>query len=240
MLLLMAPFFYEDLGANNVALGYQYGDPAAPATGTREVIDLTSDALLPDVGPAALWGFTQPSPSNVLIGLSIPGHGMGIGLQDMLTTETDAAFITLASKLNTLKALNDVLDAQMAGFQSQLDLLKSLNVFPIVGEENGALSNNAFEWSHGNGSVGTDIGVVVPFDCELVFATFNADTFGTSVSIHIRKNNVGVTTPLFTTNNSTVIITPILFEKDSLLSYQTAVVTGTNTDARVTAWLRPI
>lgn len=124
--------------------------------------------------------------------------------------------------------------------QSQIAALSQRLIFPIVAEENGPLSNNAFEWSHGNGSVGNDIGVVIPVDCELVFATFNADVFGTSVSIHIRRNNVEVTTPLFTSNNSTVIIPPILFEKDSLISYRTAVVTGTNTDARITAWMRPI
>ena len=157
-----------------------------------------------------------------------------------VTEKTDDAAVLLASKLNTLHTAFELLEVQVSEFQAQLDLLKSLNVFPIIGEENGNLSNNAFEWSHGNGSTGNDIGVVVPFDCELIFATFNADIFGTSVSIHIRRNNVGVTTPLFTSNNSTVVIPPILFAKDSLVSYQTAVVTGSNTDARITAWMRPV
>jgi len=234
MLLVMAPFFYEDVGANNVALGYQYGDPAAPATGTREVIDLTSEALLPDVGAAALWGFTQPSPSNVLIGLSIPGHGMGIGLQDMLTTETDAAFITLASKLNTLKALNDVLDAQVQAMAAKL-------VFPIWAEENGGMANGAFEWSWGNGAVGTDIGIPVHQRCELVSATFNADTFGTSISIHVRRSNASVELPLFTSQDSVVnFANPVVFEAGDLVSFQTGVVTGTFTDSRICAWFRII
>ena len=151
---------------------------------------------------------------------------------DGVAEKSDDAVMVLTSKLNTLYAAFNLLEAQV-------DLLKSLNVFPIVGEENGNLSNNAFEWSHGNGSVGNDIGVVIPLRCELVFATFNADIFGNSVSIHIRRNNVGVTTPLFTSNNSTVIIPPITFEKDSLVSYQTSVVNGQTTDARITAWMRP-
>ena len=65
MLLLMAPFYFDDPGAANVALDYTYGDPVALTTGTNPDVSST-DQPIPDTSPAAFWGFTNPAESAFL------------------------------------------------------------------------------------------------------------------------------------------------------------------------------
>jgi len=131
--------------------------------------------------------------------------------------------------------------ADVKSLQSQIDALSQRLTFPIWAEENGGLQNNGEEWSFGNGATGNDIGIIVPMACELVSATFNADVFGTSVSIHVNKNNVSVEEPLFTSQNSTVDFTnPVVFQPGDLVSFQTGTLVGSTTDARICAWLRII
>ena len=128
-----------------------------------------------------------------------------------------------------------------SALQQQIDHLRSINKFPIWAEENGALSADAFEWSWGNGATGSDIGIPVDGRCELISASFNADVFGTSVSVHINRENQSVELPLFTEQNQVITFAnPVVFEHRNLVSFRTGVVNGTFTDARVTAWLRPI
>ena len=50
-----------------------------------------------------------------------------------VTTKTDDSFSVLSSKINTLKAAFDILDAQVAAISSR-------TIFPIWAEENGALA----------------------------------------------------------------------------------------------------
>ena len=151
-----------------------------------------------------------------------------------VTDKSDNAVAVLSSKLNTVKAMVDILDAQVAALSQRL-------IFPIWAEESSALQNNGEEWSFGNGATGNDTGIIVPMACELVSATFNADVFGTSVSIHVNKNNVSVEEPLFTSQNSTVNFTnPVVFQPGDLVSFQTGTLVGNTTDARICAWLRII
>ena len=151
-----------------------------------------------------------------------------------VTDKTDDAAVLLATKLNTLHAAFEILEGQVTALAQRL-------TFPIWAEENGGLQNNGEEWSFGNGATGNDIGIIVPMACELVSATFNADVFGTSVSIHVNKNNVSVEEPLFTSQNSTVNFTnPVVFQPGDLVSFQTGTLVGSTTDARICAWLRII
>ena len=151
-----------------------------------------------------------------------------------VTDKTDDAAVLLASKLNTVKAMVDILDAQVAAMAQR-------TIFPIWAEENGALASNAHEWSWGNGATGNDIGIPVPVRCELISASFNADVFGNSVSVHVKKNNSSIELPLFNSQNSVVSFSsPVVYEIGDLVSFQTGTVSGQNTDARICAWFRTI
>lgn len=77
MLLLMAPFYYEDVGSTNVVTGYEYADPVAPTSGTNADLSPTTDLPLPDTSPAVFWGFTQPALSAVDPSVNVPGFGPG-------------------------------------------------------------------------------------------------------------------------------------------------------------------
>ena len=179
-----------------------------------------------------------------------------------VTENTDDAVVLLTSKLNTVYAAFEQLEAQLMaangrsdqietdlgslaelidGQADTLDTLAQNQLFPIWAEESGAMANNAFEWSWGNGAVGTDIGVPVSQRCQLVSATFNADAFGTSISVNINRNNTSVELPLFEGQNDLVNFTnPVVFEAGDLVSFRTGVVTGSYTDSRVCAWFRVI
>jgi len=172
------------------------------------------------------------------------------------TEKTDDAVVLLTSKLNTVYAAFEQLEIQLQDANTRIDeieefRLDSLDVqvamlaqnqlFPIWAEESGAMSNDAFEWSWGNGAVGTDIGVPVGQRCELVSATFNADAFSTSISVHINRNNTSVELPLFNGQNGLVNFTnPVVFEAGDLVSFRTGTVTGSYSDSRVCAWFRVI
>ena len=151
-----------------------------------------------------------------------------------ITEKSDDAVVLLTSKLNTLKGMFDVLDAQVQS-------LSQLTVFPIWAEENGPMATDAYEWSWGNGAVGTDIGVPVAIDCEMFACTLNADVFGTSASMRIERNGIDVATPLFTANNELVTeVTPVLYSAGDRVSFRTGTVTGSFTDGRICAWFRSV
>lgn len=118
-------------------------------------------------------------------------------------------------------------------------ILNGFTVFPIWAEENGGLDNNAFEWSYGNGATGASIGVPLGTDCELFALSFNAETFGTSVSFNLQKNQTTEATVNFVANNTALLLpTPVPFALGDLYGVQTNTVNGGMTDARVIAWFR--
>ena len=117
-------------------------------------------------------------------------------------------------------------------------ILNGFTIFPIWAEENAGLANGQFEWSWGNGATGTDIGIVIPFDCELFATSFNADAFGTSVSIDTLLNGTAVETSTFTSQDAFVNFTPVVVTAGDRIHFQTNTVVGTTTDARICAWLR--
>ena len=142
---------------------------------------------------------------------------------------------------DNLEATMQEIGADVKLLKSQIAALSQKLIFPIWAEENGPMANNAFEWSWGNGSVGSDIGVPVSQRCELVSATFNADAFGTSISVNVNRNNTSVELPLFNGQSGLVNFTnPVVFEVGDLVSFRTGVVTGSYTDSRVCAWFRVI
>jgi len=156
-----------------------------------------------------------------------------------VSEKTDDALAVLASKTNIVKAMADLLDAQ-------LQLLKP--TFSIWVEENGQMGTNAYEWSYGNGATGSDIGCPFPFACELFAITFNCDSFvsGASAGINIRRKAVAATgsgsivgSGMFTTQNGRHdFATPIQFAADEMVIVQTGAVVPTITDARVFMWFR--
>lgn len=110
-------------------------------------------------------------------------------------------------------------------------------IFPIWAEENATLANGEAEWSFGNGSTG-QVGIAMGINCELFAISFNAETFGTSVSVDIERNGSSVTTPNFISNNQVIAITAIPYDQGDLCSFVTNTVSGTTTDARICAWFR--
>ena len=134
----------------------------------------------------------------------------------------------------------DILNAQVAAQAAALSALSARNVFPLWAEENGPLSANAYEWSWGNGSVGSTIGGVVPVACELIYSTFNSEVFGNSIGIQIERNGSTVATPVFNQNNSVVTVAaPIAFAAGDRASFRTGTLNGGFPDARIFTWFRP-
>jgi len=117
-------------------------------------------------------------------------------------------------------------------------------IFPIWAEENGGIANGAYEWSFGNGATGNDIGIPIAVDCTLFAASFNADVFGTSVSMNLIRRRAGVNTTIqtstFTANNTVDNFTPIEFLAGDTIVFQTNTVVGGTTDARICAWFREV
>jgi hypothetical protein len=111
--------------------------------------------------------------------------------------------------------------------------------FPIWAEESVAMTSAGNrEWSYGNGSVG-NIGIVLPFDCVVEFATFQAEIFGTSINLDIQKNGADTGVITFTGGQDSVeLANPISFSAGEMIGFRTTGTVGTYTDGRVTAWLR--
>lgn len=111
-------------------------------------------------------------------------------------------------------------------------------IFPIWAEENGGLSGtNNTQWSFGNGATGA-IGVTLGLDCELFALTLNAQAFGTNVVMNVLNSGSQVTQQTFTANNQFINLTAIPFNAGDYVGFATQSVSGTTTDARVTAWFR--
>lgn len=116
-------------------------------------------------------------------------------------------------------------------------VLNGFTIFPIWAEESGGLSNNNSQWSFGNGSVG-NIGITIPFDCELFAATLNAEIAGTSVSIDIFRDATVIGTPVFNGANDSVNFTPVPYTAGQRVEFRTNTEIGNYTDVRVCAWFR--
>ncbi len=135
----------------------------------------------------------------------------------------------------------DRIKAAIDEIANDIKSLRQKTIFPIWAEENGALASNTYEWSWGNGATGNDIGIPVPVACEFFASSFNADAFGTSVSMIIEKNGTSIATPLFASNNTVFTeLTPVQFAAGDRVSFKTGTVVGTITDARICAWFRTV
>lgn len=114
-------------------------------------------------------------------------------------------------------------------------------IFPIWAEENGAIANNAYEWSWGNGATGSAIGIVVPLACELFAVSVNAEVAGTSMTMRTEKNGADAHVSTHAGANSTVDLpTPVEFAAGDRVSFRTGTLTGSFSDVRVCAWFRVI
>lgn len=113
------------------------------------------------------------------------------------------------------------------------------NLFCIWAEENGGIQNNGAEWSFGNGAVGATIGIPVAVDCQLVAVTFNAETFGTSLTMSMQRNASTVYTSNHASNNSVdTLVTPVDYDAGDTIVFRTGTLTGAFSDCRVCAWFR--
>ena len=117
-------------------------------------------------------------------------------------------------------------------------ILNGFTVFPIWAEENGGIASGQSEWSYGNGATGAAIGIVLPFDCEVLAVTLNAETSGTDASIDIVINGIPQNTSSFTAANGFNNITAVPIVAGDRITFRTNTVNGTWSDVRVCAWLR--
>ena len=113
----------------------------------------------------------------------------------------------------------------------------------IWAEDNGpasATDNTGNEWSFGNGSVGS-IGIPLAESWEIYAVTFDAETFGTSVSIDVVNRNGGAVLHSFTANSDNyfeTLVTPVSVSAGDTLGFDTTATSGTSTDIRAAVWLR--
>lgn len=156
-------------------------------------------------------------------------------IEETITDVTDLSFDT-NTRLCSLSYRQENENVSSRSFT-----LPYYTYFPIWAEENGPLASNTNEWSYGNGATGVNIGIVLPFDCEITHMTMNAETAGTSVGMNILNNSAVADTVTFTGANDVVTLaTPIQFTAGQRYNIQTGVETGAYTDVRVCAWFRGI
>ena len=131
-------------------------------------------------------------------------------------------------------------DAKIAAYLAANPPENTKPLFGIWAEENGGLAGTQYEWSFGNGAVGSNIGVVLGHDADLEAVTFNAETFGTDIQMRFARNGVTQTTQTFTANNQAITLgSPISYFAGDRVSFQTgAVINGTFSDAHVCGWFR--
>lgn len=114
-------------------------------------------------------------------------------------------------------------------------------LYAIWAEENATLANNAYEWSWGNGATGTTIGIPIAVESDLIAVSFNAETFGTSLTMEIHRNGSNQYNASFPSNNSVdTLVSPVRYTVGQRLSFRTGTLVGSFTDARVCAWLREV
>lgn len=112
-------------------------------------------------------------------------------------------------------------------------------VFPIWAEENAGISNGQREWSFGNGATG-DIGIVVPFDAQIIAVSYNADTAGTNSEVAVVINTstqIATTGPQSGEDGFNLLGSPVSISAGDRLGFQT-ITGGGASDVRVCAWLR--
>ncbi len=171
------------------------------------------------------------------------------GLQTSQSTQ-DTAIALNTAKVSADGPVSTHSDVDTAGVQTgdQLEfdganwvpksILNGFTIFPIWAEENGGISNNQYEWSWGNGATGAGIGIVIPFNCELFAVSFNAENFGTSVSIDTELDGVAANLSTFLTSSAFQNFTPVAVTAGQRLGFRTNTVNGGTSDVRVCAWLR--
>jgi hypothetical protein len=145
--------------------------------------------------------------------------------------------ISTHSDVNTAGAIVGDLFGFNGSNWGPVSILNGFTIFPIWAEENGGLTNGNTQYSYGNGAVGV-IGIVIPFDCEIFAVTFDAETFGTSVSVDTRLNGSTVNTSNFTAAQQFQNITAVPVTAGQRISFATNTVVGAANDVRVCAWLR--
>ena len=112
------------------------------------------------------------------------------------------------------------------------------NFYPIWAEESGALNNNAFEWSYGNGDEAPITqGIPIPVSGEL-FAVGVSLVGATSSTINVLINGavVATTNPYTGTGSAiTTLLTPVRVSPGDLINFQTSIAGGAN-EGKVVAW----
>lgn len=117
----------------------------------------------------------------------------------------------------------------------------------IFGEEsaNLSLSGNGYQFSYGNGAVGT-IGIPVPIDCVATKLLWQAELFGTSCTIALYKGFTTTNTPSSTGQSISITgvqhglvqtITPVSFTAGEYPVFRTTAVSGTYNNVRVGVFL---
>lgn len=108
--------------------------------------------------------------------------------------------------------------------------LLSTGVDHLTCEENGALGNNQYEWSHGNGMTGSTSWWVSCYPGECRAMSLNVKSAPTSTCVvEVEIENIGVRTislPAGTTNGHTVFSSPMSFPAGARFRFRTVTAGG--------------
>ena len=101
-------------------------------------------------------------------------------------------------------------------------------------EENGGIGDGLYEWSWGNGAVGTTIGLPVLDDCEIVGMVINLEAAGTGATVEVQVDGVAAGTIASggANNATTTFGVPVAVSAGSKIGFRT-VTGGGATDVRV-------
>lgn len=114
-------------------------------------------------------------------------------------------------------------------------------LFTIIAQEGGALADDTYEWSFGDGvAAGQYGGVVVAFDCDLVAMSLCIDSGMATVEI-VKNGQVmqdwSVTVP-HSEKAARTFGTVLKFSEGDLLNFRTQTTTGTSGPCIVAAWMK--
>lgn len=224
----------DQLDIDYVPINYTR-DPTSPQATINQHLTAHLKGIDNAVGSVTDNNDAQAEAINIIRN-DLDGYALDVDLQ---TTNTNLSGLdlTVTENNNQQSQINQSILQALDGYATATT--DAFSIFAIWAEENGGLSNNNRQWSFGNGSTG-DNNIVIPVDCELFAVTISAESqSGGGVTINVLRNEVTVTTPNFTTNDSVVSLpVPIAFTAGQRIGFETAIETGTWNDVRVCAWFR--
>ena len=179
--------------------------------------DLADKPTIPDVAPV-------DSVNNQIGAVILDKSDIGLGNIDN-TNDSDKPIST---------ATQNALDSK----QNALTLGGS--IFCVFAEEVGALGNNSFQWSYGNGDESQNgFGITLPFACKLIALTLTTRQGSAEVLAYRNTSNTGKSVISNNTNRRGVRNfkdSAVNFNAGDCINFQTQTSSGVSEGGKVAAW----